>query len=86
MFRQSTKDKINGWGQIFRFVTPVLITIALWILGDMRNQIRDVREDAKLVAVETKVYSLNHLEHHRVFEISLCERITSIETILRNGK
>lgn len=83
MFKQSTKDKLNGWGTVFRFITPVLITITLWILGDMRNQLRDVRNEAKDLAITTVVYNTNHLEHHRVFEINMCERIASIETILR---
>lgn len=83
MFHQSTKDKINGWGMLFRFVTPMLLTMALWYLGDLRNQIRDTRSDAKEVATTLITYSANHLEHHRVFEVSMCERMATIETLLK---
>ena len=82
-FSQNTKDRINGWGTLLRFVTPVLLTIALWILGDMRNQIRDVRDNAKEFAGQVLTYETNHMEHHRVFEISMCERMTAIETEIK---
>mgnify|MGYP001482830184 CR=1 FL=1 len=84
MFRQTTKDAINGWGTVFRFITPILITISLWILGDMRNQLRDVQNEAKNLVTTTVVYNTNHLEHHRVFEINICERMSSIESILKH--
>ena len=80
------KNKINGFGTLFRFITPILITITLWLLGDLSNQLRDVRSDAKEVAATLVAYSTNHLEHHRIFEISMCERIASIETILRENE
>ena len=86
MFKESTKDKINGWGTMFRFITPILITIALWILGDMRNQLKDVQLAAKETMVTTIIYNTNHLEHHRIFEVNMCERIASIEAILRNER
>lgn len=86
MFKQSTKDSINGWGQVFRFVTPILITIGLWIMADMKNEIREIRNTAKEVALETVKYNSNHLEHHRNFETKVVERLASIETILRGRK
>ena len=83
MFKQSTKDKINGWGSVLRFITPVLITIMLWILGDMHNQIKDVRDTTRGLELTTVTYNTNHLAHHSVFEISMCERMARIEEILR---
>jgi hypothetical protein len=82
-FSQSTKDKINGWGSVLRFVLPVMITIMLWILGDMRNQIRDVRDVTTLLAKETVTYNTNHLAHHAAFEVGICERLATIESVLR---
>ena len=91
MFKQSTKDKINGWGSVMRFITPSLIVIALWILGDMRNQIKDVRLETKEAFERVdmqfdKVYLQfsNHLEHHRQFEIVLGERMATIETKIKS--
>ncbi len=69
------KDKINGYGSLFRFITPVLITIAIfmltWILNDTR---------------ELKICFANHLEHHRVIEVQISERLSSIDTTLRERK
>ena len=65
-------DKANGYGVWFRFITPVLITIALFILGLI---VADLRE--------MKMLFSNHLEHHRNIEIKIAERLSSIETILK---
>lgn len=68
-------NKINGYGSLFRFITPVLITIALFILSQILTDMK-----------EMKSLFTNHLEHHRVIEVSLGERLSSIETILKMGK
>ena len=86
MFKQTTKDSINGWGSVLRFITPILITVGLWIMSDLKNEIREIRTTAKEVAIETSKYNTNHLTHHSSFEKDMCERIASIETILKNWK
>ena len=86
MFSHSTKEKINGWGTVLRFVTPMLLSIALWLIGDMRNQIRDVSMETKALATTTGVYNTNHLAHHAETEIKICERLASLETFLRVKK
>ena len=82
MFSQKTKDRINGWGAVFRFVTPILITVGLWIMSDMKTEIRDIRIAARLLATETFAYNEKHLLHHTIFEKDVCERLSCIETIL----
>ena len=70
-------EKINGYGAILRFITPVLVTITLFILGSLKGDIRDVKTDVK----EIKVTMTNHLEHHKTLEVNLGERLKCLETI-----
>jgi len=86
MFKQSTKDTINGWGSAFRFITPILLALVIFILTGMRDEIKDIRQTAKDLIVTTSSYNNNHLEHHRIFEIAICERLATIEAILKNKK
>lgn len=82
-FSQQTKDKINGWGAIFRFVTPILVTIALFILTGIKSEIKDFKTETDKRFNKIDLQFSNHLEHHRIFEIAFCERLTKIETIAR---
>jgi len=61
-------DKMNGWGVIFRFITPLMVFI---IAGMMTYILNDIRE--------MKISLNNHLQHD-VADIR--ERIARIETIL----
>jgi hypothetical protein len=83
-FSQSTKDKINGWGSVLSFITPVLLTITLFILTGIKGEIRDVKLEAGKRFDKIDLQFSNHLEHHRIFEIAFCERLTAIETKTRN--
>ncbi len=83
MFKQQTKDKINGYGLLLRFITPILITLGLWIMSDMKTEIREIRQTAKELSASTIVYNTNHLSHHNIFEKEICERLASIETFIR---
>ena len=65
-------EKINGYGAILRFITPVLITIALFILGMIRQDLH-----------ELKSHFTNHLLDHKTIEIQLEKRLSCIETLLR---
>ena len=93
MFKQSTKDVINGWGSVFRFVTPILITITLFTLNALREDIKTTKQTLRIDITQARTerkendYKIdklftNHLEHHRLLEIALCERLGRIETIL----
>jgi hypothetical protein len=82
MFKHTTMAKINGWGTVMRFILPIMVTIMLWILGDMRNQMKDMRDTATSLSKEIVTYNTNHLEHHRAIETQLCERLARIETKL----
>jgi hypothetical protein len=93
MFTQKTKDKINGWGSVFRFVTPILVTIMLFILSSIKSDIKDIKVDTSqrfekvdLQFEKVNLQFSNHLEHHRKFEVILAERLTSIETYNRKWR
>ena len=82
-FSQHTKDTINGWGSVFRFITPVLVTIALFYLAGLQSQIKDMKCEVKELTKETQLYHTNHLSHHTKMEISFSERLTALETELK---
>ena len=75
------KDKINGYGAILRFITPVLITIMLFILGSLKGDIKDVKTDVRNELKVVNVNFTNHLEHHKTLEVTLGERLKCLETI-----
>ena len=81
-FSQQTKDTINGWGSVFRFITPIMLTIIIFILNGLNDQIKDVRDNTKVLAKETQSYFTNHLSHHAKIEKDICERLAVIETKL----
>ena len=82
MFSQKTKDRINGWGSVLRFLTPILVTVGLWIMSGMKDEIKEIRQTARIMATETFNYNNNHLMHHFDFENKIVERLSCIETIL----
>lgn len=86
MFKQSTKDTINGWGSAFRFITPILLALVLFILTGMKDEIKDIRQTAKELSLTTTIYNTNHLQHHASLETMIGERLAIIETILKNKK
>ena len=80
------KDKINGYGAVLRFITPILIVAIGWL---MTHLITDIKDDLKEIKSETKTVitgMTNHLEHHRILEVSLAERLAAIETMLRKNE
>jgi len=79
-------DKVNGYGVLFRFVTPILLTIiGTLILGNL-NHIKEeqssIRCDLATFQKETQRYNTNHLEHHRTTEIIFEGRLSKIESLL----
>jgi hypothetical protein len=85
-FSQHTRETINGWGSVFRFITPVLVTISIFVLAGLKDEIKDVRNMAKELAKETAIYHTNHLSHHTKMEIAFCERLAIIETEIKRLK
>lgn len=65
------REKINGYGAILRFITPILTTIILFILGMIRQDLS-----------ELKTHFCNHLKEHKTIEITLEQRLSRIETTL----
>ena len=83
MFKQQHKGMINGRGMVFRFITSILITIALWIISDMKSDMKDIKLTVKEFTVATTIYNTNHLAHHTQYEVEISGRLASIETILK---
>jgi hypothetical protein len=79
-------DKLNGFGIWLRFVTPILLTIVLFILAGLKDELKDVRNMSKELAKETQLYYTNHLSHHTKMEISFSERLVALETELKRLK
>jgi hypothetical protein len=88
-FSQATKDKINGWGSVMRFITPILVTIMLFILSGIKTDIKDMEEysykrfekiDLQFERIDTKFST--HLNHHLSLETLLSQRLSTIETII----
>lgn len=65
------KERINGYGMVLRFVTPVLITLVLYILTSVKDDIR-----------ELKLHFTNHLSSYQRNCVEVEGRLKSIETEL----
>ncbi len=85
-----TINKINSYGILFRFITPVLLavigTLILGNLSDIHKEQIKVRLDLLNYQEETRTYNINHLEHHRLSEVLIESRLTKIETLLQEMK
>lgn len=68
-------EKINGYGVYFRFITPILVTIAIFVLGLLMSDMQ-----------ELKRHFSNHLGEHKHIEILLEKRLSRIEAILEGVK
>jgi len=89
-----TVTKINGYGTMFRFITPVLITVGIFVISGLKNDIERGRSEAtanfdKLEAVAQINFDKldhqmsNHLTHHMQFDKEIFERLTAIETKIK---
>ena len=72
------REKINGYGAILRFITPILVALIIFILNGLRGDIHSVKNDL----YELKAHFVNHLSGHKSMEVTLGERLSRIETIL----
>ena len=64
------KNRVNGFGEVFRFVTPILVTVSIFIMGWVRSDI-----------VALKTHFENHLMHHQDLEVGYERRLTQAEKI-----
>jgi hypothetical protein len=88
-------DKVNGYGVLFRFLTPTLIiTIGIFIITSLKTDINQVKMEAqanfdKLQAVaqvnfdKIDIQLSNHLSHHTQFDKEIFERLSVIETKIK---
>jgi hypothetical protein len=63
------EKRVNGYGVLLRFITPILITVALFILGMIRSDLK-----------ELETHFTNHLSEHKILETTLENRLTKLET------
>jgi hypothetical protein len=64
-------EKINGYGALLRFITPILVSIVLYFLVQVHCDIK-----------ELGTHFTNHLSDHKNIETKLENRLTTVETIL----
>ena len=67
------ENKINGYGAILRFITPVLISALGYFLITGQDRI-----DRKLDYLDS--HFTNHLAHHQELEIGYEKRLTELKT------
>lgn len=58
-------ERINGYGILLRFITPVISGIILAMVGWIHNDITSL-----------KIHFVNHLMHHQDLEVGYERRIT----------
>ena len=68
-------DRVNGYGVLFRFITPLLLSIILALGGFILNDIKDTQKESIL-------HFTNHLSYHNQIE----SRLSRIETLIRKLK
>jgi hypothetical protein len=73
------KARINGYGEMFRFITPILIIIVGYFIttgiSDVKVKLRDMN-----------VLFVNHAAHHQTIEVQYEGRITHLETRHKIGR
>ena len=75
-------NQLNGIGVILRFITPVLVTIGIFIMTLIIGSVNDVKVGVKELAGHFQ----NHLGEHKSIEVKLENRLASIETILNRKR
>ena len=83
-------EKINGYGAILRFITPILVTVMLFILSIMRTDILTIKLETKENFNKLEKGSKenfdsligqfnNHLSYHQKLDKEIYQRLTRIE-------
>jgi hypothetical protein len=86
VLKQSTTETINVWGSLFSFTTTVLLSIVLFILTGIKGEVKDIKEDTCKRFEKVDLQFSNHLEHHRQFEVTLAEKLTSLDATVRRWR
>jgi hypothetical protein len=87
-------DKVNGFGVLLRFIFPVMLGLLAWSLKTNLNDLNhtisrieqnqeQVKRDLEVYQEKSDTYNMNHLEHHRISELLIAERLACIETELK---
>lgn len=87
-------EKINGYGIVLRFITPILVTVMLFVIGMLRNDMLSIKTEAKANFDKLEVVTqlnfdkidtqlTNHLSQHRIFDKEIIERLTRVEAKLK---
>ena len=69
---------------MFRFITPVLVTMTIFILGMVLSNQGKLEDRFIDMQKETRTYFTNHLSEHKDFCIAIEHRLTKIESTI-NG-
>ena len=64
------RERINGYGTYFRFITPVALGLALWVLTIIWGEIGEVQEDFKAIS-HNMLYKCDYAEDLEVTRSSL---------------
>lgn len=56
--------------EIFRLITPILVTITLFVIGMIKSDVDEVKK-----------HFSNHLSEHKSLEVTIEKRFTKLETI-----
>jgi hypothetical protein len=59
----------HEFGEIFRFITPILVTIAIFVINGV---------DKKVDKLDS--HFTNHLQHHQELEVGYEKRLSCIES------
>lgn len=81
--REETLWRLNGWGSTFRFITPLLVTISLFILSEVRRDIHEVAEKVYAHQVNAELH-VPRGEFERI-RSEIAEMRQEVVTMLRQG-
>lgn len=79
---KSWVDKVNGYGVLFRFITPAIGVLMTIISTLILSNLSGIRQDLK----DLNMSFTNHLSDHKSIEITLEKRLSCIETEIKNFK
>ena len=78
--KEETVWRLNGWGSIFRFITPLLVGILLAQFNWSQTDQREFRKEVKADIAQIQVSLDNHIKTDFA---ELKDRLIVIETLLQ---
>ena len=78
--RHETVQAINGWGAVFRLVTPALLGVLVWITTS-----GNAHRDRQMERIDTSLHTLSNDYYHQLSDIK--DRLGRIEgrNVVMNG-